>query len=270
MNYRHVYMLIIEHAKSEMKNGLRPKTKGQYRWSFKDSYFEFHHVLPKSLFPNWVSKKFNLVSLTPREHFFCHELLTKIYPCPETYGAVWFMSSSGRWKCSSREYERIKKHFSSSMKGHHRNLGWKPTVSTRKKMSDSRKRFLESRGEYHFYNNGSITVQSHECPPGFSSGMLFKDIDSFKENARKSHIGLVWWNNGETSIQSKTCPGDGFKRGRLNTLSEDAKESIRQKLKKLNQEKPMVWYNDGVRNYRIRKGDTIPENLVKGKLPRKS
>ena len=32
----------------------------------------------------------------------------------------------------------------------------------------------------------------------------------------------------------------------------------------------MVWYNDGVRNYRIRKGDTIPENLVRGKLPRKS
>ena len=26
MNYRHVYMLIIEHAKSEMENGLRPKS----------------------------------------------------------------------------------------------------------------------------------------------------------------------------------------------------------------------------------------------------
>ena len=46
MNYRHVYMLIVEHAKSEMEKGLRPKTKYQ-KSSFPEQYFEFHHILPK-------------------------------------------------------------------------------------------------------------------------------------------------------------------------------------------------------------------------------
>lgn len=37
MNYRHVYMLIIEHAKSEQKLGLRKKGNG--------NYYEAHHIL---------------------------------------------------------------------------------------------------------------------------------------------------------------------------------------------------------------------------------
>ena len=69
MNYRHVYMLIIEHAKSEMKNGLRPKSQAERRRKFINQSFEFHHVLPKSLFPNWVKRKSNLVCLTAREGY---------------------------------------------------------------------------------------------------------------------------------------------------------------------------------------------------------
>ena len=77
MNYRHVYMLIIEHAKSEMSNGLRPKNQLDKK-NFND-YFELHHVLPKSKFPNWGKRQLNIVALTLREHYFCHLLLTKIY-----------------------------------------------------------------------------------------------------------------------------------------------------------------------------------------------
>lgn len=79
MNYRHVYMLIIEHAKKEAKLGLRPRNQQQKK-NFPNQYFEVHHILPKSLFPLWVKRKSNIVPLTAREHFFCHQLLTKIYP----------------------------------------------------------------------------------------------------------------------------------------------------------------------------------------------
>lgn len=71
MNYRHIYMLIIERAKSEEKLGIRKRGNGEY--------YERHHILPKSMFPLWKTRKFNLVLLTAREHFFCHQLLTKIY-----------------------------------------------------------------------------------------------------------------------------------------------------------------------------------------------
>lgn len=43
MNYRHVYCVIISHAKSEEKLGLRKKGNG--------TYYEAHHILPRSLFP---------------------------------------------------------------------------------------------------------------------------------------------------------------------------------------------------------------------------
>ena len=79
MNYRKVYMRIISHAKSEQQKGLRPRTKNCKK-GFENQYFEFHHILPRSLFPNWIKRKSNTVPLTAREHFFCHQLLTKIYP----------------------------------------------------------------------------------------------------------------------------------------------------------------------------------------------
>lgn len=139
MNYRHVYMLIIEHAKSEEKLGLRKKGNG--------NYYERHHILPKSLYPLWIKEKRNLVLLTAREHFFCHQLLTKIYPSKEmTYAIYAFVNRpNANYKISSREYERLKFEFSvfisnkninnNYAKGHH----WKLSGETKKNMSKARK-----------------------------------------------------------------------------------------------------------------------------------
>ena len=114
MNYRHIYMLIVEHAKSEMKNGLRPKSS-YYRKNFPEQYFEFHHVLPKSIYPNWTKRKSNIVALTAREHFFCHMLLYKIFPCKSMSFALYQMAScleqDRRYKPTTREYQRIREHY---------------------------------------------------------------------------------------------------------------------------------------------------------------
>lgn len=91
MNHRHVYMCIIAHAKSEMKLGLRPKNQLDKK-NFPNQYFEFHHILPRSLFPLWIKRESNIVALTAREHFFCHQLLCKIYNCYEMTTALFFMS----------------------------------------------------------------------------------------------------------------------------------------------------------------------------------
>lgn len=105
MNYRHIYMLIIERAKSEEKLGIRKRGNGEY--------YERHHILPKSMFPLWKTRKFNLVLLTAREHFFCHQLLTKIYKNGEMVHALWFLTIHNKTLIiSSREYARIRKEFS--------------------------------------------------------------------------------------------------------------------------------------------------------------
>lgn len=110
MNYRCVYMRIISHAKQETELGLRPKSYWQ-KYKFPNQYFEFHHILPKSIFPNWAKRKSNIVTLTAREHFFCHQLLTKIYPNSDKLKvALFFMSGKSKYpkKCSAKEYEELR------------------------------------------------------------------------------------------------------------------------------------------------------------------
>ena len=147
MNYRHVYMLIIEHAKSEMKLGLRPKSKTEKRQvKWKNYYFEFHHVLPKSLYPNWEFRSSNLVCLTAREHFFCHQLLTKIYNNEKMMYALLRLAYDGKHKVSSKEYESLRKNYSLASRKRAKE-NWKKGVlsTTAYKLSDEQKEQMRIR-----------------------------------------------------------------------------------------------------------------------------
>lgn len=71
MNYNRIYTQIIEKARSRKLS--------------KDVYVEEHHIVPCCMFIGgrdnqeaWSNK--NLVYLTPREHYVCHQLLVKMYP----------------------------------------------------------------------------------------------------------------------------------------------------------------------------------------------
>lgn len=134
MNYKHVYMLIVNRAKSEQNLGIRKRRNGEY--------YEKHHILPKSLFPLWTKRKSNLVLLTAREHFFCHQLLTKIYPGKEmSYALYAFINRpNADYKITSREYERIKMLFS---KVHSENMkGRVLSKETKEKLSQTKKLFF--------------------------------------------------------------------------------------------------------------------------------
>lgn len=130
MNYRHIYCKIISYAKSQN----RTRKSGDY--------YECHHILPKSLFPLWKKRKSNKVFLTAREHFFVHQLLTKIYPGSEmTFAIHAFVSRPNTdYKITSREYERIKKSFSKLQS--ERMTGHKVSKETGELISKRRKEFL--------------------------------------------------------------------------------------------------------------------------------
>lgn len=110
MNYRKIYIKIIMCAKNLMKNGNRPISR-YCRKNF-DMYFEFHHILPQSLYKQYSKNKHNLVCLTAREHFVCHKLLAKIYPCYKMYQALsefYFRKNDKRskfFKINSREFSK--------------------------------------------------------------------------------------------------------------------------------------------------------------------
>ena len=61
MNYQCIYSNLIEFRKANVPDG----------------YSERHHITPKSLGGNNSIE--NIVSLTAREHYFCHKLLARIY-----------------------------------------------------------------------------------------------------------------------------------------------------------------------------------------------
>ena len=108
MNYRKVYMTIIVNAIKENRKKLSRDAENYV-------YYEEHHVLPKSLFPAWKNRKSNLVLLTAREHFFCHQLLTKIYPSYAMSCALFYMCNGNKHQrlvCSSRDYEKARIDFS--------------------------------------------------------------------------------------------------------------------------------------------------------------
>lgn len=115
MNYRKAYLHIIFKAKSENRKKLK-KDNPNY------IYYEAHHILPKSIFPLWTKRKSNIVLLTAREHFFCHQLLEKIYPNSNMFLALWRLATDKQNKvCSSREYQRIKERYHLS-ESHKENL----------------------------------------------------------------------------------------------------------------------------------------------------
>ena len=74
-----------------------------------EGYSEKHHIVPRSLGGN--NKKDNIVSLTAREHYICHLLLTKMVVGDAkkkmTY-AAWTMARTRKIKTNSRIYARLK------------------------------------------------------------------------------------------------------------------------------------------------------------------
>lgn len=98
MDYQKTYDQIIKRAKTRQIEG----------------YVEKHHIIPKCMGgSNNIS---NLVKLTAREHFLCHQLLCEIYPEPKLKIALWLMiigkgkniQNNYKINISSRIYEKLK------------------------------------------------------------------------------------------------------------------------------------------------------------------
>lgn len=224
MDYRHIYMLIIERAKSEEKLGLRKKGNGEY--------YERHHILPKSLFPLWASRKSNLVLLTAREHFFCHQLLIKIFPSQEMANALWHLCVDKRHNCTSKDYERARKYFienndfsvgmkgkepwnkgkkglqTSWCKGKHIDNHW----AGRHHTEEAKKKMSEARLGKDPWNKGKKGIYSKETLESNRQKHLGKKMsEESRLKMKLANAGKVWWTNGVEDRFSVECPPDFYK-----------------------------------------------------------
>jgi len=244
MNYRHIYMRNNAHAKLEMKEGKRPLNHKDKK-NFPNQYFEFHHIFPRSLFPQYKNFVQNLVALTAREHFFCHELLTKIWPSRQMYTALFYLSNDKKHKCSSKEYERIREEFSKSQSVHKKGKYYGYTVT--QAVINGRKIAGEKRKGRTPWNKGKHlnkeTIEKIKIARQKQDMSWRKDPKKSKELREKiskankgRKIGTCWnkgkklslssesrqkmgqkgikvWHKGEEHKKSFECPGEGWIRG---------------------------------------------------------
>ncbi len=153
-------------------------------------YTETHHILPKSIYPQYSNDKDNLVTLTAREHFICHWLLTKIINDNRTIYALSMMipnkTGNRYFPKSSIVYQKLKEQFSLNNKG----------------MSDHK-----------WYTNGienKVIKNTKKIPNGFILGRTFSDTHKNKlkgipksdEQKRKQSLSMI----GKPGIPGENNP----------------------------------------------------------------
>lgn len=215
-------MIIINHAKSEEKLGIRKRGNGVY--------YEAHHILPRSLFPNWFKRKSNFVLLTAREHVFCHQLLCKIYPGKEMIYALFCMVNCKKedMKISSKQYERLRIKYS---KFKSENSRGKNNSFYKKHHTDKVKKYLSKIMKNKFCgkdnpmfgktHTNEIKQRLRELNLGSKTPRFSKHhTEEAKRKISEKHKGLKpvlgrkWFTDGTKCILAKVCP-EGFKPGRI-------------------------------------------------------
>ncbi len=109
MNYQKIYDSLIQKRQKE-------------KLDKEIHYCEFHHIKPKSIYPELELDKSNIIALTPREHFIAHLLLRQIYK--KQFGensrqyhamlnACWYLiHATNKIKINSKQYEKLKIEYS--------------------------------------------------------------------------------------------------------------------------------------------------------------
>jgi hypothetical protein len=150
---------------------------------------EKHHIIPKSL--GGSNDKNNLVCLTPKEHFVCHLLLTKM--CEGKHKqkmvyALWAIMNlcnnhQYRKQVKGRLYEQIRIEFVKSQKlsagKTHPNYGRKRPERTKESFTDEWKAKISA---------------SKKGKPTWNKGV--PRLDSVKEAISRANKGKLAWNKG--------------------------------------------------------------------------
>ena len=249
--YYHWYHSIIDSAKTSnrVKNN--------------QTYFEYHHVIPKSL--GGDDSPSNLVLLTCKEHYTCHHLLTRFTVSGDKAKMIYaFWGLANQWskyrdnvRITNRTYSLLKENISKQlsidrlgssnpMYGKDApNKGIKrPGVGGRKPgfvwSDEEREKHLKARSSEGYYD---YLRDPERC----------RKISNSQKGKIGNATGKIWFNNGIKELYSNECP-EGFIQGRL------PKDQI--------SKRGMKWYNNGTINKQF-KDDNILEGFVSGRLSKK-
>lgn len=179
MNYLKIYEDICERGKLIRESG----------------YYEIHHIKPRCL--KGSEELDNLTSLTAREHYLAHYLLTKIYENNSSlYFAFGMMKTKSKLQerlFTSKQYENMKKSYSTAMK-----------MNNPMKNPETAKKVIEKRKEG--YASGRLTPRKLSDKEKNDASERMKGDNNPAIRFPKTHN---FTNN--KYVQGKHCYNNGIK-----------------------------------------------------------
>lgn len=185
-------------------------------------YYEEHHILPKSLYPDFRLDKDNKVLLTAAEHFTAHKLLTTIFPGQQMAHAFWKMCCCNGNKCiiTESDYELARKVVNEfpPFRGH--------------SFTDATKEVLREKSKRYWENGGYVHTKEQDIKMVSTRRENGSYITTPEQNKKRSDSmkGRKFINNGEIQIrvyenEIMEYLSNGWKRGKL-PFSEEHKRKI--------------------------------------------
>ena len=201
-----------------------------------DSYSELHHIIPRSL--GGSDSTDNLISLTAREHFVCHILLTKFTEGQDRnkmLHAAILMKSANTYQdryFNSRLYETVRRDYAEKRSLDQQGIGnsyygKKHSDETRAKMSASKKKLYGNGNHPHIGMKRSDEVKrnislARKGQPSPKKGLPGKKWTE-ETRAKMEKRPYSWFTNGIENVRADICP-DGFRKGR--TFSDAHKKAL--------------------------------------------
>ena len=191
-------------------------------------YVERHHIIPKSM--GGSNDRSNIVSLTAREHFICHRLLTKMVLDPKhkisMANAVWMMQSTSgnqlRYHIAGHTYAKMKQDISEAyrLNPNHRSesskrkqsttmKGRKHTTETKAKLSEAM--IGKNKGKVYGPSSLKGTILSDDVKKKISNTLKGRPgvshTDESKKKISESKKGKPIWSDEEKVKMSASRRG---------------------------------------------------------------
>lgn len=235
-----------------------------------EGYFEFHHILPRSL--GGTDEKTNLVLLTALEHIRAHRYLIFIYTeqSRESYlkmlGAYWGMlyqpASKGRLSREiSEEKAAYKREWKCLNKAAHRGKGKKLSEEHKKHISEALKGKKTWNVGLTAASDSRVNSLSHPCVwkgKKMPDGTGRKISSSMKERYQKDKWISITDGKTYTCIKETDPIPKGWYRGQP-PLSPERKELCGKAVR------GRIWITDGFSTRMILPSDILPEGWYKGR-----
>lgn len=231
--------------------------------SVESDNYENHHVLPRSIFPEYENTKNNIIAVPTKWHYILHWVMFKIFNDEKYKQQMIFAFNNMKRIIQSEKkkgvlYEMSRKYVADAVS----------KSNTGRKKTEEQKRAIGER------TRGTVIVKDSEGnkfrisknDPRYISGEVVfyrtgtshskKTIENMKNNSGIKGKIPCYDSNGNKKYFFENEIPDGFTKN----IPKSQKEKL--SLSKKN----LLWYNNGIKNIRIKEGKHVPEGFERGKL----